>query len=162
VAQQLRNLATALSSMALQAGDTVTRLQQLSDSAGLAIDVRRQLRAALTAVAAHVPQSTWSVVDVGVTVVRPITYGIIIVVISICMLPDAKRIGRFVARNLTTRSERDGEEYVRHIETAVMDGIKAQVLLSGIMDASVGLAMWLLGLVGAFPSGGRYALFFGV
>jgi hypothetical protein len=35
-----------------------------------------------------------------------------------------------------------------------MDCIKAQVLLLGIMDASVGLAMWLLGLVGALPSAG--------
>ena len=30
------------------------------------------------------------------------------------------------------------------------------------MGASVGVAMWILSLVGAFPSGGRYALFFGV
>ncbi len=162
IVQQLRNLATALPSMALQAGDTVDRLQRFTDGAGLGIDVRQQLTAALSAVSDHIPQFTSSVVDVGVTVVRQITYGIIVVVISIYMLLDARRIGRFVAGHFPTRSVSDGEEYVRRSRTAVVDYVKAQVLLSGIMGASVGLAMWLLSLVGAFPSGGRYALFFGV
>jgi predicted PurR-regulated permease PerM len=162
VVEQLRNLSAALPGMTDQAGDTVARLQQLSDSAGLAIDVRRQLRAALTAVADHVPQFTSSMVDVGVSVVRQITYGIVIIVISIYMLLDSRRIGRFVARHFPTRSESDGELYVRRAKFAVVDYVKAQVLLSAIMGASVGLAMWLLSLVGAFPSGGRYALFFGV
>jgi predicted PurR-regulated permease PerM len=162
VVSQLRNLATALPGMADQAGQTVNRLQQLSDSAGLNIDVRQQLRAALTAAADHVPQFSSSVVAVGVTVVRQITYSIIIIVISIYMLLDSKRIGRFVAGHFPTRSVSDGEEYVRHAKTAVVDYVKAQVLLSAIMGASVGLEMWLLSVVGAFPSGGRYALFFGV
>ena len=162
IVQQLRNLATALPSMALQASDTVDRLQRFSDGAGLAIDVRQQLTAALQTVSEHIPQFTTSVVDVGVTVIRQVTYGIIIVVISIYMLLDSKRIGRFVASHFPTRSVSDGDEYVRHAKTAVVDYVKAQVLLSAIMGASVGLAMWLLSLVGAFPSGGRYALFFGV
>jgi len=162
IVQQLRNLATALPGMALQAGDTVDRLQRFSDGAGLGIDVRQQLTAALSAASDHIPQFTTSVVDVGVTVVRQVTYGIIIVVISIYMLLDSKRIGRFVAAHFPTRSVDDGEQYVRRAKTAVVDYVKAQVLLSGIMGASVGLAMWLLSLVGAFPSGGRYALFFGV
>jgi putative heme transporter len=162
VVQQLRNLATALPSMALQASDTVDRLQRYSDGAGLGLDVRQQLTAALQTVADHIPQFTSNVVDVGVTVVRQVTYGIIIVVISIYMLLDSRRIGRFVAGRFPTRSETDGDEYVRRAKTAVVDYVKAQVLLSAVMGASVGLAMWLLSLVGAFPSGGRYALFFGV
>jgi putative heme transporter len=160
--QQLRNLAAALPSMALQAGDTVDRLQKLSDSTGLGLDVRQQLTAALKALAGHIPQFTSSVVDVGVTVMRQVTYSIIIVVISIYMLLDSKRIGRFVAGHFPTRSESDGELYVRRAKTAVVDYVKAQVLLSSILGASVGVAMWLLSLVGAFPSGGHYALSFGV
>jgi predicted PurR-regulated permease PerM len=162
VVQQLRNLATALPSMALQASDTVDRLQAFSDSAGLGIDVRQQLTAGLKAVADHIPQFTTSVVDVGVTVVREVTYAIIIIVISIYMLLDSRRIGRFVAGHFPTHSESDGEQYVCRAKTAVVDYVKAQVLLSAVMGASVGLAMWLLSVVGAFPSGGKYALFFGV
>ena len=162
VVEQLRNLTTALPGMADQAGATLVNLQRLSDRAGLSLDVQAQLRASLTAIADHVPQFTSSVVDVGVTVVRQITYLIIIIVISIYMLLDSKRLGRFVAGHFPTHSVSDGEEYVRRAKTAVVDYVKAQVLLSAVMGASVGLAMWVLSLVGAFPSGARYALFFGV
>ncbi|MBE3032050.1 MAG: AI-2E family transporter [Actinobacteria bacterium] len=162
VVQQLRNLTTALPGMADQAGDTIMRLQRLSDRAGLSIDVQAQLRASLTALADRVLSFTSNVVDVGVTVVRQITYLIIIVVISIYMLLDAKRIGRFVAEHFPTHSVSDGEEYVRRAKTAVVDYVKAQVLLSAALGGSVGLAMWFLGMIGAFPSGARYALFFGV
>ena len=162
VVQQLRILTSSLPGMADQAGDTITSLQRLSDRAGLSIDLRAQLRASLTAVADRVPSFTASVVDVGVTVVRQVTYLIIIVVISIYMLLDAKRLGRFVAGHFPTHSVSDGEEYVRRAKTALIDYVKAQVLLSAILGASVGLAMWFLGMIGAFPSGARYALFFGV
>ncbi|MFA4966467.1 MAG: AI-2E family transporter, partial [Thermoleophilia bacterium] len=67
-----------------------------------------------------------------------------------------------VAGHFPTRSASDGEEYARLSRTAVVDYVKAQVLLSAALGASVGLAMWFLSLVGAFPSGARYALFFGV
>ena len=45
---------------------------------------------------------------------------------------------------------------------ALIDYVKAQVLLSAALGGSVGLAMWFLGMIGAYPSGARYALFFGV
>jgi predicted PurR-regulated permease PerM len=162
VVQQLRNLTAAMPGMADQAGDTIRRVQRLSDRAGLSIDVQAQLRASLTALADRVLSLTSNVVDVGVTVVRQITYLIIIIVISIYMLLDAKRIGRFVAEHFPTRSVSDGEEYVRRAKTAVVDYVKAQVILSAALGGSVGLAMWFLGMIGAFPSGARYALFFGV
>jgi predicted PurR-regulated permease PerM len=162
VAQQLRTLTTALPTMSDQAGDTVQRLQRLADRAGLDLDVAAQLRAALTAIAKRIPQFTSNVVDVGVSAVRALTVVIVVIVVSIYMLLDGFRIGRFVAEHFPTRSVGDGEEYVRRAQAAVVGYIKAQVLLSAALGASVGLAMWFLSLVGAFPSGARYALFFGV
>jgi predicted PurR-regulated permease PerM len=162
VVQQLRSLASALPGMGDQAGAGVARLQRLSDRAGLGIDVAEQIRNTLTAIADRIPQFTTNVVDVGFTVVRQVTTFIIIVVLSIYMLLDGRRIGAFIARRFPTHSEADGREYVRSAKTAVVDYVKAQVLLSTVMGASVGLAMYILSLVGAFPSGARYALFFGV
>ena len=162
VVQQIRALTQALPGMSDQAGETLARLQQLSDRAGLEIDVAAQIKSSLTAIADRVPQFTGGVVDVGVSVVRTITLFIIIVVISVYMLLDGRRIGEAVARHFPTRSPDDGRQYVRNAKTAVVDYVKAQVLLSTAMGTSVGVAMWILSLVGAFPSGGRYALFFGV
>ena len=162
VVQQLRSLTSALPGMGDQAGETLARLQRLSDRAGLGVDVASQIRKTLTAIADRIPQFTGNVVDVGVTVVRQVTLFIIIVVLSIYMLLDGRRIGAFIARRFPTRSEDDGRVYVGRAKRAVVDYVKAQVLLSTVMGASVGVAMWVLSLVGAFPSGGRYALFFGV
>jgi len=162
VVQQLRNLTTALPGMTDKAGDTIAGLQRVADRAGLTIDIQAQIKASLTAIADRVPSFTSNVVNVGVTVVRQVTYLIIIIVVSIYMLLDSRRIARFVAGHFPTRSVSDGEDYVRRAKTAVVDYVKAQVLLSAILGGSVGLAMWLLSMIGAFPSGARYALFFGV
>lgn len=162
IVQQLRSLATALPGMADQAGDSVARLQRLADRAQLNIDVAAQLRRALTTIADHIPQFTTSVVNLGMSVARAVTYTIVIVVVSIYMLLDARRIGRWIADHFPTHSPADGAEYVGNAKRAVVDYVKAQVLLSAILGASVGLAMWFLSLIGAFPSGARYALFFGV
>jgi predicted PurR-regulated permease PerM len=162
VVHQLRSLTSALPGMGDQAGETLARLQRLSDRTGLGIDVAAQIRKTLTAIADRIPQFTGNVVDVGVTVVRQVTLFIIIVVLSIYMLLDGRRIGAFIARHFPTHSEDDGHVFVGRAKTAVVDYVKAQVLLSTVMGASVGVAMWILSLVGAFPSGGRYALFFGV
>jgi predicted PurR-regulated permease PerM len=160
--RQLTALAQALPGMADQAGDTVARLQRLADRAQINIDVARQLRSGLTALADRIPQLTGDVVDIGVTVVRQVTLAIIVIVISIYMLLDARRLGAFVAGHFPTRDPADGREYVHRAKRAVIDYIKAQALLSASLGASIGLAMWLLSLVGVFPSGARYALFFGV
>ena len=162
VVHQIRSLTAALPGMGDKAGDTVGSLQRLSDRAGLGVDVGAQIKSGLNAIATRVPQFTGNVVDVGVTVVRQFTLLIIVIVVSIYMLLDGRRIGDFVARRFPTHSEDDGRKYIRSAKTAVVDYVKAQVLLSAVMGASVGVAMWLLSLIGAFPSGGHYALFFGV
>ena len=149
------DLASALPGMGDQAGETIARLQRLSDRAGLGIDVAEQIRSTLTAIADKIPQFTTNVVDVGVTVVRQITTFVIIVVLSIYMLLDGRRIGDFIARHFPTHREEDGREYVRSAKTAVVDYVKAQVLLSAVLGASVGVAIVVLSLIGAFPPGGR-------
>ena len=161
VVEQLRSLTSALPGMGDQASATLAKLQRLSDRAGLGVDVASQIRKTLTAIAHRIPQFTGNVVDVGVTVVRQVTIFIIIVVLSIYMLIDGRRIGSFIVGHFPTHSEVDGHEWVSRSKTAVVAYVKAQVLLSAVMGASVGVAMWVLSMVGAFPSGGRYALFFG-
>jgi predicted PurR-regulated permease PerM len=162
VIEQVRSLAAALPTMGDQASESIAGLQRLSDRAGLGLNVGDQIRNALTAIADRIPQFTGNAVDVGVTVVTRVTILIVVVVISIYMLLDGRRIGNAIARHFPTRSEQDGRDYRRSAKTAVVDYVKVQVLLSAVMGASVGVAMWVLSLVGAFPSGGRYALFFGV
>ena len=160
--EQMNNLVDAVPGTADEARGGVQRLQELSDRYGLGIQVDREIRDLAATISERIPAASRDVLGVGAEVVRQITVAIIVIVVSIYMLLDARRLGRFVAGHFPTRSVADGEEYVRRAQGAVVDYVKAQLLLSAALGASVALAMWLLSVVGIFPNGGKYALFFGV
>lgn len=160
--EQMNTLVDAIPGTAEEARGGILRLQEISDRYGLGVDVESEIRDLATTISERIPAASRDVLGVGAEVVRQVTIAIIIVVVSIYMLLDARRIERFVAGNFPTRSRDDGEEYVRRAQRAVVDYVKAQLLLSAALGTSVGVAMYLLGATGVFPNGSRYALFFGV
>lgn len=160
--EQMNNLVDAVPTSADEARSGIQRLQTLSDRYGLGLDVDQEIRDLAAAVSDRIPAASRDVLGVGAQIVRQVTIAIIVIVVSIYMLLDARRIGRFFAGHFPTRSTADGEEYVRRTQGAVVDYIKAQLLLSLILGASVAVGMWLLSVAGVFPNGGKYALFFGV
>jgi predicted PurR-regulated permease PerM len=160
--EQMNNLVNAVPGNVDEARSGIQRLQEISDRYGLGIKVDQEIRDLAAAISDRIPAASRDVLGVGAEVVRQITIAIIVIVVSVYMLLDARRIGRFVAGHFPTHSRADGEEYVHRAQGAVVDYIKAQVLLSVVMGASVGVAMWLLSVAGIFPNGGKYALFFGV
>jgi predicted PurR-regulated permease PerM len=96
----------------------------------------------------------------GLAVVSLLFSVLLVVVVSIYMLLDMQRLAAAVDRRfppvpgstpLITRMERALESYV-----------KGQVALSVIIGTSSGLGVWVLGMIGLMPNGGKYALLFGV
>jgi len=162
VVEQMNALVDAVPGTADEARGGIQRLQEISDRYGLGIEVDKEIRDLAATISERIPAASRDIVGAGAQIVRQVTVAIIVIVVSIYMLLDARRIGGFVAGHFPTRSVTDGEEYVRRAQGAVVDYIKAQLLLSAILGASVGVAMWLLGVVGIFPNGSKYALFFGV
>jgi predicted PurR-regulated permease PerM len=160
--RQLRALLDTLPSLVEGARGGIDNLQRLADRLRLNIDVNAEAAAIAQSLSRSLPTLTGSLVDLGVSLIRGITITIIIVVVSIYMLLDAKRIVRFITTHFPTRSQADGEQWVAVVQSAVINYVKAQVLLSGALGLSAGLAMWLLGVIGVFPSGSKYAVFFGV
>ncbi len=90
-----------------------------------------------------------------------LTRFLIILVISIYMLLDAKRIGRFIRSLFPADGQADAEEFVRRTQQAVTHWVQAQILLSFLIGLSVGIGIWFLGLIGIWPEGTQYAVFFG-
>jgi predicted PurR-regulated permease PerM len=160
-ARQLDNLLTALPSLVQNASGSIDRLQVLATRVHLNVNVNAEARSIADSLSRSLPSATRGLVGIGVSVVRALTITIIIVVISIYMLLDARRIGAFIRTHFPTRSEADGDSYMVLVQRAVVEYIEAQVLLSTALGVSAGLAMWFLGTIGAFPSGSRYAVFFG-
>jgi predicted PurR-regulated permease PerM len=94
----------------------------------------------------------------GLTVVTLLFDAILLVVVSIYMLLDMQRLSEAVDRRFPPYGR--GGLIVR-MEQAVASYVKGQFLLSLIIGVSVGLGLWILGLVGLFPNGGKYAAAFG-
>ncbi|HZT84165.1 MAG TPA: AI-2E family transporter [Gaiellaceae bacterium] len=94
----------------------------------------------------------------GLTVVTLLFDVLLIVVVSIYMLLDMQRLTDAVDRRFPPWGR--GGLIVR-MEQAVASYVKGQLLLSLIIGVSVGAGLWILGMVGLMPNGGKYAAAFG-
>jgi predicted PurR-regulated permease PerM len=94
----------------------------------------------------------------GVAVVTLLFDAFLVVVVSIYMLLDMQRLTEAVDRRFPPRGK--GGLIVR-MEQAVASYVRGQLLLSLIIGVGVGLGLWILGMVGLMPHGGRYAAAFG-
>ncbi|MGH2970752.1 MAG: AI-2E family transporter [Gaiellaceae bacterium] len=95
----------------------------------------------------------------GLAVVSLLFSALLIVVVSIYMLLDMPRLKASVDRRFPPYP--GSTPLLERMEQAIASYVKGQLLLSLIIGASSGLGLWILGLSGAVPHGGRYALLFG-
>lgn len=109
-----------------------------------------------------------SVADLGtdilgysVNVVGALGNFFIVLVISIYMLLDSRRIGRFVHRLFPEKFSGDADELIMRSQRALTQWVRAQILLCLLIGAATALGIWLLGLAGIWPEGSKYAIFFG-
>ena len=94
----------------------------------------------------------------GLTVVTLLFDAFLVVVVSIYMLLDMQRLTEAVDRRFPPHGR--GGLIVR-MEQAVASYVKGQFLVSLIIGVSVGVGLWILGLLGLMPHAGRYAVAFG-
>jgi predicted PurR-regulated permease PerM len=101
--------------------------------------------------------------DITQTVATAIVEGlfnlVLILVISIYMLLDAPRISAFVNRMFPPGP--DGRRLTVQVQRGLVAYVRGQAIVSLLIGLSAGVAMEVLGLLGIFPDGDRYALAFG-
>ena len=97
----------------------------------------------------------------SINFISAVTSIFLMIVITIYMLLDAKRIGRFVKSLFPADNQDDANEFIRRSERAVTHWVRAQALLSLLIGISTGLGIWLLGAIGIWPQGAQYSIFFG-
>jgi predicted PurR-regulated permease PerM len=84
---------------------------------------------------------------------------VVLLVVSIYMLLDLQRFGRFLDRRLPPRP---GEQpLLLSMESSLVSYVRGQAALSLIIGTSTGLGLWVLAVIGLLPHGQRYALLFG-
>ena len=95
----------------------------------------------------------------GLAVVTLLFSIFLVVVVSIYILLDMHRLAAAVDRRFPPHE--GSLPLIERMERALASYVKGQLLLSLIIGTTSGVGLWVLGIVGALPHGGRYALLFG-
>ncbi|MGZ8715604.1 MAG: AI-2E family transporter [Gaiellaceae bacterium] len=96
----------------------------------------------------------------GLAVVGLLFSIVLVIVVSVYMLLDMHRLAAAVDRRFPPLP--GSAPLIERMEQALASYVKGQLALSVIIGVSAGFGLWVLGLVGLLPNGGRYALLFGV
>lgn len=165
IANQVESFQRNLPNLVDQANKSLADLQKTLNDNGIKVEITSQGRTALQTLQDNLSQSTGDIVssarDILGTVVEGAFGLVLTIVISIYMLLYGPRIGAFVRRVLPQGDGTPDDDFPRRAQKAVFNYVRGQVAFSLIMGFSAGIVLWFLGVVGIFPDGQRYALFFG-
>jgi len=95
----------------------------------------------------------------GLAVVSLLFSVLLVVVVSIYMLLDMQRLAAALDRRFPPVP--GTTPLIGRMEQALASYVKGQLALSLIIGVSAGVGLWVLGMLGLMPNGGRYAVLFG-
>src|ERR671934_2188982 len=95
----------------------------------------------------------------AISIGRLLFSAIVVLVVSIYMLLDFPRLQRAIDRRFPPRP--DSQPLLVRMEHSLTSYVKGQALVSLIIGTSAGVGLWLLGVLGWFPGGQKWALLFG-
>ena len=148
-----------------QANRDLANLQNWLDRQGIHVQIERQGQTALQTLQNTILKRSSDIVSFSRDLLTQIvTTGFDLVltfVLSIYLLVYGNDIDRLVRRIMPPGDGTPEDDYPLLVQRAVFGYVRGQFLFSLIMGASAALALWIFGVVGIFPDGERYALFFG-
>jgi predicted PurR-regulated permease PerM len=132
---------------------------------GINIHIQKQGQTALQTLEKNVVKSSGSIVSFSQDLLgKVVTVGfdlVLILVLSIYLLVYGKQIGALVRRVMPEGDGTPEDDYPLLVQRAVFGYVRGQLLFSLIMGVSAGFSLWIFGLIGIFPAGSQYGVFFG-
>lgn len=166
VTDQVQRFQRDVPKLVKSANGSLAQLQKSLDKKGVNVRIKDQGKTALQTLQRGVLKQSGSLVSFGRDILRRLVEGgfgfVLVLVISIYMLLYAERIGRVVRSVMPPSDGSPEDDFALRAQKAVASYVRGQVIFSVTMGVSAGVALWLFGVVGIFPDGQRYALFFGV
>ncbi len=86
---------------------------------------------------------------------------VLVLVLSVYLLIYGKQIGDLARRIMPDGDGTSEDDYPSLVQRSVSGYVRGQLLFSLIMGASAAAALAIFGMLGIFPDGERYAVFFG-
>lgn len=165
VSDQVQNFQRDVPKLVDDATASLDDLQGWLDDKGIDIHVKDQGETALQTLESKVLRGSGDVVSFSRDILQRLVETsfalVLILVISIYMLVYAETIGNVVRSVMPRGAGTPDDDFPLRVQRAVFHYVRGQLLFSLIMGATAAVALWILGVLGIFPDGSRYALFFG-
>jgi putative heme transporter len=140
-------------------------LQTWLDQHGINIHIEQQGHSALDTLQKDVLKRSGDIVSFSRDLLAGIvTIGfdlVLVLVLSVYLLIYGRQIGDLVRRIMPPGDGSPEDDYPRLVQQAVSGYVRGQLLFSLAMGTSAAISLAIFGLLGIFPDGERYAVFFG-
>jgi putative heme transporter len=147
-----------------QANHDLANLQSWLDRNGIKVHVQQQGQTALQTLEKTVLKRSSSIVSFSRDLLQQVvtvSFALVLVlVLSVYLLVYGKDIGNLVRRVMPPGNGTPEDDFPLLVQQAVFGYVRGQILFSLIMGASAAFSLWIFGIVGIFPDGEHYALFF--
>jgi predicted PurR-regulated permease PerM len=166
ISDQVSDFQRSVPGIVDDANSTLADFQGWLDRNGIDLHVKKEGQTALQTLGDRVSSGSGKLLgftrDAITTLVEASLALILVIVISVYMLLYGERIGAGVRSVVPKGDGSPEDDFPTRIQSAVFGYVRGQILFSLIMGTSAGVMLWVLGTLGVFPDGAKYALFFGV
>jgi predicted PurR-regulated permease PerM len=166
VANEISHVSSNLPSFVSKANQELQSIQGFLNRHKIKIHIAQQGHSALQSLEKRLLKSSGSIVSFSRDLLgKAVTLGVDLLltfVLSVYMLVYARTIGELVRKLMPPGDGTPEDDYPLLVQHALFGYMRGQLLFSLIMGGSASLLMAILGLVGVFPDGSKFALFFGL
>ncbi len=165
ISTQVSRLANDVPHLVNKANKELASFQTFLNTHGIKIQIQQQGQTALQTLERNVLKGSGNVVsfsrDLLSQVVTTSFDLVLVLVLSIYLLVYGREIGALVRRLMPPGDGTPEDDYPVLVQRAVFGYVRGQILFSLVMGSSAAVALWVFGILGIFPAGEHYAVFFG-
>jgi predicted PurR-regulated permease PerM len=165
VTTQISRFADNVPQLVRHANHELDNIQTFLNNHGINVHIKAQGQSALQTLQRNVLKRSGAIVSFSRDLLSEIvTIGfdfILTLVLSIYLLVYGREIGNLARRIMPPGDGTPSDDYPRLVQRAVSGYVRGQLLFSLVMGGSAAIALEILGLLGIFPAGKDYGLFFG-
>ncbi len=165
VTTQITRLQHNLPDIIKNANHQLDNFQTFLSQHGINVHIKQQGHSALDTLQKDVLKRSGDIVAFSKDLLsQVVTTGfdlVLILVLSIYLLVYGHQIGALVRRIMPPGDGTPEDDYPLLVQHAVSGYVRGQLLFSLVMGGSAAICLEILGLIGVFPAGKDYAVFFG-
>jgi predicted PurR-regulated permease PerM len=165
VSNQITHFESNVPGIVRGADRDLANVQTWLNQQGINVHIRQQGQTALDTLQKDVLKRSGDIVTFSRDLLSGlVTIGfdlVLVLVLSIYLLLYGRQIGDLVRSIMPPGDGTPEDDYPRLVQKAVSGYVRGQLLFSLAMGTSAAVALTIFGLVGIFPDGERYGVFFG-